>query len=214
MQKITLKDLSQKHRVMDLVHQEKLHISLDSAVSIYCSDIFYDGKETGFYLFLDDEYIFNPVSFPSSISLEDKVAIAKEMTEQYRATCNFEELDMELKGEVPCGEFKGVYSNCNECSRLTGINETKDDGCLGVTFSTSNSFCSLEIQNKWKEKYGENSEAHKNHLTKQLSWKIHEFGFACGEDEKCLEKAVKSLFEHGKINEELLKKVINDCINE
>ena len=96
---------------MDLVYQDKLHASLDSVVSVYYSDIFYDGKETGLYLFLNDEYIFNPVLFPSRISLEDKIVIAKEMVEQYKETCDFEELDMKLKGEVPCDEFKGAYLN-------------------------------------------------------------------------------------------------------
>lgn len=192
-----------------------MHPSVKDVVSVYYTDILYDKKDTCFYLFLNDEYIFNPVTFPSRISTEDIIAIAKDMIDQYRNTCDLEELEMELKGQVPCVEFKGVYSKCDECPKCMS-NTKKEDACMGVVYSLSNSFDSftfkeITFKDKWTEKYGENSISHKEYKTKQLCDEIWQFSHICKDDSKYLSQVVKSLLHH--CDENKIKEVFENLSN-
>lgn len=209
MENLTLKDLQTKHVIVDLVIKTKVHELLKDTVSVYYTDILYDGKETCFYLFLNDKYLRNAVTFPSRISQEDIVNIAKDMIEQYRNSCDLEELDIELKGEVPCKEFKGKYSNCEDCHEH--MNNEKG-GCMGVTYTLSESFDSytfkrVTFKDKWYAKYGEGSESHKKFVIDKTCDQLREFSYVC-KDSKYLEEIIESLLHY--CDEDKVKEIFND----
>lgn len=217
MNKLTLKELQMKSRMLDLVLQEKLHPSINDIISVYYTDAIYDKKETCFYLLLNDEYLHNPVTYPSEISREDIIKIAKDMIDQYRNTCDLEELDMELKGEVPCKQFKNKYSSCNECPRCMINTTNKEDACMGVVYSPSSSFDSyqfkeINFKDKWTDKYGENSTNHKKFATKKLCNEIWNFSSVCDENEEYLTEVINSLFKY--CNEDKVKKILKNIIKE
>lgn len=208
MKNLTLKDLQKRHVIVDLVVKSKIHESLEDTVSVYYTDILYDGKESCFYLFLNDKYLHNAVTFPSRISKDDIVNISRDMIEQYRNSCDLEELDMELRGEVPCKEFKGKCSNCEECHEHMNNNK---DGCMGVTYNLSESFDSytfkrVTFKDKWYAKYGEGSEGHKNFIIDKTTDQLCEFSHIC-KDDKYLEEIIKSLLRY--CDEDKVKEIFN-----
>lgn len=216
MNKLTLKELQTKTKMLDLVLQEKIHESISDTVSVYYEDILYDGKETSFYLFVNDKFTFNAVTYPSQISKEDIVLIAKDMIDQYRNSCDLQELDWELKREIPCAIFKkNNYTKCNQCPKCM-VNTSRRNSCIGVTYSLNSNFDSykfknITFKNKWTSKYGENSEYHKKFQTKKLCNEIWNFSHTCSNDDQHINSVIKSLFDH--CDKDKLKKVFKNIAN-
>lgn len=82
---LTIKDFEKRYgmgleRIYSLteVHSEIKNV----AISVYFYDILWDKQSTWFWIFKNETYIGNPVSFPCNISIEDKQLIAKDMVQE------------------------------------------------------------------------------------------------------------------------------------
>ena len=187
MENITLKDL----KTMIFALKEKLHQAVDDTISVYYSDVLDNGNETQFYLSFNDKYIFKAINLYTKISQEDIQSISKDIVEVYRNSCDLSQLDMKLRGEVPCQEFEGIYSTCDDCPRL------KNCACFGVSYKIQTKFDDYtflyETHKKWSDKYGYKSDDHKELLAEKLHSQIGEFYSVCKDDDEFIYKILSSL---------------------
>lgn len=169
---ISLEDFKTRRRHLDLVLRlDKPHQALEynRPIEVYCEDIIFDGHKTWFWLFDNNKFVGNPISFPSEIKHQDKQQIANDMINELLTKSDFRDLDLELQGKVPCEEHRDDYKSCKEC-KLHIYNDDYvecNDGCMGSMYSIPDHMNSWDTEDKWNEKYGCNTENHKIQLMKK-----------------------------------------------
>lgn len=159
-------------------------------IIVYYEDISCsNNKKSNFVLFNNGEFVGNAIWFPCSVLNEDRFLIGKEMIEELLSSSDFIDLDKELNGQAACEELKDVYKNCNECPNL-------EKECLGAMYSIPTHKNLWKIENKWNEKYGEDSLEHKKYLTSKMISEMNHFMWACGKDKDLIKEVLTYAKEH------------------
>jgi hypothetical protein len=198
---ITLDKMKPWHENMRLIARiDKPHkiLQYNRPIEVYCEDIFYNNKYTYFWLFDNNTFVANFISYPCDINETDVYIIANEMIQELLSKSDFKDLDIALEGKVPCEEFRDKYKSCNECKRYNPSddieNQNDKDGCLGAIYSIPTHLNCWETEEKWNKIYGEGTENYKKFITEQMIGYMNSFMWACGKDKN----KIKEVLDYGK----------------
>lgn len=193
---LKVNDFKEKHVGMYLVEKiDKPHPVLEDnrPIEVYCDDIIMDGHKTWFWLFNDDIYVGNPITFSCSISEEDKRQIGQDMINELLSCSDFHDLNLEFEGKVPCEEYRNKYKKCDECEKYRyGKGKDSEDACIGSMYSIPTHVNWWQkTEGKWKKVYGEKTKKHKEYIVRKMIGYMNDFMHVCGKEEKMIKEVLK-----------------------
>lgn len=132
----------------------KVEIYLENA-----SKYHYNERKTYVCMFVEDEFIANSIKLEAPIKGEDIATIAEEMYEELVSKCDMSDFD-ELATGVCIKGYEGADPSdyCDHCPHFSGNNDS-EDCCSGPHFTYPRHFNMWEMEKKWQNKYGYESQA-------------------------------------------------------
>ncbi len=194
MEKIKTDKFKEKNKGFQIVYSiETIHPALKHKLSIGHQPIIYskDGN-AWFWVFVDDEYVMNPLSLPCDIESEDVIEIAKDIASHYIQLCQLEEIEDETNGIVPCDEMKGIQKTCDDCPQL----RSNGGECIGPMWNHPNTLYLNEIEEKWKGKYGEGSKLYLKYHQNQMLGEMNQYLHKCGHSEDMMMELLEYMGNH------------------